>query len=164
MESLPLDHLFKGAMRRLASGVALVATTDGEGVPCGIAMTAFMSLSMEPPSMLLAINSNASVCTPLLEKGLFSVNILGWQQREHCEAFVAAAAAERFAAVPWAMHQSGVPIVSSAIATIICRLAQAEPFGSHRVIKGLVEHVMLGDETVPLTYVNGRYGQVNFDG
>jgi len=54
-----LEGDFRAAMRLLASGVALVTTCDDKGAPCGIAMTAFMSLSMEPPSLLLAINRTA---------------------------------------------------------------------------------------------------------
>ncbi|MBF5088806.1 flavin reductase family protein [Novosphingobium sp. NBM11] len=158
----PLDALFKGAMRRLASGVALVTTADAAGTPYGIAMTAFMSLSMEPPSMLLAINTGASLCAPLLAHGAFAVNILAWEQREGCQTFVSTPADQRFATMPWRMER-GVPVVSASVATIICAVDQAEAFGSHTIVKGLVERVMLGDDTVPLTYLDGRYGRVGFD-
>lgn len=156
-------HAFRLAMRRLASGVALVTTADSDGLPCGIAMTAFMSLTMEPPALLMAVNQTASLCSPLRERGLFAVNILSEEQAECCNAFVATSAAKRFDTVAWTGITDGIPVVHGAVATIVCSVDKAEPFGSHIVIRGLVERVMLGECERPLAYVNGRYGAVRFD-
>lgn len=158
-----VETLFRGAMRRLASGVALVSTADAAGNRYGIAMTAFMSLSMDPPSLLLAVNRTASLCAPLLDRGLFAVNIMAAEQQAECEAFVARPPAERFASAEWALDESGMPVVSNAVARIICEVGQAESFGSHMIIKGLVRTVALGEDRSPLVYVNGRYGTVAFD-
>jgi len=160
----PLDLAFRGAMRRLASGVAIVATSDGEGQPRGIAMTAFMSLSMEPPSLLLAVNRTASLCEPLVARGRFSVNIMAWEDAAACHAFVSAPADERFSAIGWERDEGGLPILPSAVANVLCRIDQAEPFGSHMIIRGVVEKVMLGESRAPLAYVDGRYGRISFDG
>jgi len=159
-----VDMAFRGAMRRLVSGVAIVATTDGEGQPRGIAMTAFMSLSMDPPSLLLAVNRTASLCDPLIAHGHFSVNIMAWEEADACQAFVSAASEERFSTLGWQKDETGLPIIPSAVANVICRIDQAEPFGSHMVIRGLVEKVMLGDARDPLAFVDGRYGRTSFDG
>ena len=85
-----LEGDFRAAMRLLASGVALVTTSDAAGAPCGIAMTAFMSLSMDPPSLLLAINRTASLLAPLEANGRFAVNILAADQAQACQTFVTA--------------------------------------------------------------------------
>lgn len=157
------EILFKGAMRRLASGVALVTTADEQGARFGIAMTAFMSLSMDPPSLLLAINQTASLCAPLLERGHFAVNILARDQRALCQAFVAAPPAERFAALDWTPGPRGIPVVQSATANILCAVGEARPMGTHMVVQGLVEQVMLGGSADPLIYLDGRYGSAAFD-
>lgn len=162
--SADVEPLFRGAMRRLASGVALVTTADSLGNRHGIAMTAFMSLSMDPPSMLLAINRTASLCAPLLPRGLFAVNVLAAEQERACAAFVARPAAERFAGSEWTEDESGMPVVSGAVARIICAVGQAESFGSHMIVKGLVRSVTLGEDRAPLVYVSGRYGTVTSDG
>jgi len=157
------EVLFKGAMRRLASGVALVTTADAQGAPYGIAMTAFMSLSMDPPSLLLAINQTASLCAPLLERGHFAVNILARDQRAQCQAFVSAPPAERFAVLDWTAGPHGIPVVQSATANILCAVGEARLVGTHMVVQGLVEQVMLGSDADPLIYLDGRYGGAAFD-
>ena len=154
---------FRLAMRRLVSGVALVTTADPDGQPYGIAMTAFMSLTMDPPALLMAVNQTASLCSPLRERGQFAVNILSEEQAESCNAFVATPAAQRFDVVAWTGTKDGIPVVHGAVATILCAVDKAEPFGSHMVIRGLVERVMMGECERPLAYLNGRYGTVRFD-
>ena len=150
---------FRGAMRRLASGVALVTTADPDGTRYGIAMTALMSLSMEPPSLLLAINRNASLCQPLLDRSLFGVSILAREHEQSCHSFVTAPAAERFGHGDWIAHEeSGIPLLGSALAGLVCRLDKAEPFGTHVVIRGLVDYVRLDPSSDALVYLDGRYG------
>jgi flavin reductase (DIM6/NTAB) family NADH-FMN oxidoreductase RutF len=155
-EELAAD--FRGAMRRLASGVALVTTADTDGTRYGIAMTALMSLSMEPPSLLLAVNRHASLCPPLLERALFGVSILGREHEQCCQSFVTAPAAERFGHGDWIVHESGIPLLGSALAGLVCRLDQAEPFGTHMVIRGRVDYVKLAPSSDALVYLDGRYG------
>lgn len=152
------EVLFKGAMRRLASGVALVTTADADGAPFGIAMTAFMSLSL-----LLAINQTASLCAPLLERGHFAVNILARDQQALCQAFVSAPPAERFAVLEWTAGPHGIPVVQSATANILCTVGEARLMGTHMVVQGLVEQVMLEGSGDPLIYLDGRYGGMAFD-
>lgn len=154
---------FRLAMRRLATGVALVTTADPDGLPCGIAMTAFMSLTMDPPALLMAVNRTASLCPPLLERGRFAVNILSENQAASCHAFVATPAAKRFDTVTWSDVGDGIPVVQGAVATILCSVDKAEPFGSHMVVRGLVERVMLGECERPLAYLDGRYGAVSLN-
>ncbi|NKI98600.1 flavin reductase family protein [Novosphingobium sp. SG707] len=157
-----LEGDFRAAMRLLASGVALVTTLDGAGAPCGIAMTAFMSLSMEPPSLLLAINRTASLLPPLEGNGRFVVNILAADQAAACNAFVSTPPDRRFDTLDWRI-EGGLPLVESCVATILCRVEQTADFGSHRVVTGLVERVIV-DGGEPLVYVDGRYGRVSVDG
>lgn len=157
-----LEGDFRAAMRLLAGGVALVTTLDETGAPCGIAMTAFMSLSMEPPSLLLAINRTASLLAPLEGNGRFAVNILAADQAAACQTFVATPPDRRFDTLDWRI-EGGLPLVESCIATILCRVEQTADFGSHRVVTGLVEKVMVGGGE-PLVYVNGCYGRVAVNG
>lgn len=154
---------FRLAMRRLASGVALVTSCDAEGRPCGIAMTAFMSLTMDPPALLIAVNRTASLCSPLLEYGRFAVNMLSEGQADLCKGFVTTPAAGRFDKLGWSEGPDGIPVVHGAVASIVCAVDKAEAFGSHIVIRGLVEQVMLGDCERPLAYLDGRYGTVQLN-
>jgi flavin reductase (DIM6/NTAB) family NADH-FMN oxidoreductase RutF len=158
-----LAKAFRGAMRRLASGVALVTTVDESGARYGIAMTALMSLSMEPASLLLAINRTASLCAPLAAHRRFGVNVLGRLDEETCQAFVAAPADSRFTHGEWECRETGIPLLRSALARIVCTLDKAEPFGSHMVIRGIVDYVALEPSNDALVYLDGRYGGMTRD-
>lgn len=154
---------FRGAMRRLASGVCLVTTTDDMGAPCGIAMTAVMSLSMEPPSLLLAINRTASLCAPLLANGRLGISVLARSDEQLCRDFVAAPPATRFSHGDWSTAQHGIPLLGSALAGLVCTVDKAEPFGSHMVIHAVVDYVALDDASDALVYLDGRYGGMRSD-
>lgn len=153
---------FRQAMRRLASGVSIVASRDAGGQPCGIAMTAVMSLSFDPPSMLIAVNRSASLLEPLLAKGRFSINTLGHTSECWCREFVGAPSDRRFAPSDWQDHSSGVPVFNDAIAAVICDVDQAEPFGSHYVIRGIVRDVAVREPHEGLIYLDGRYARPAF--
>lgn len=153
----PQREAFRLALRALASGVSIVASRDGDGLPCGIAMTAVMSLSFDPPSMLLAINRNASLAAPLLAHGRFSINILGDGDAEWCHQFVSTPPAERFRTADWADHPLGVPVYRGALASIVCDVDCADDFGSHIIVRGLVQDAILGEHRRGLIYLDGRY-------
>lgn len=155
---------FRGAMRRLASGVALVTTTGDGDRRHGIAMTAVMSLSMDPPSLLLAVNKDASLCRPLLASGRFGVSILRQEDEALCQRFVAVPAAERFGVGAWEDHETGIPLLTSALARIVATLEKAEPFGSHMVLYGKATYVALEPSSDALVYLDGRYGRMTVNG
>jgi flavin reductase (DIM6/NTAB) family NADH-FMN oxidoreductase RutF len=158
-----LTAAFRAAMRRLASGVALVTTADDDGTRYGIAMTALMSLSLDPPSLLLAVNRDASLCRPLVACGRFGVSILGRADEQTCQTFVATPAHERFDRADWVAHESAIPLLETALARIVCTLDKAEPYGSHMVIRGIVDYVALGPSSDALVYLDGRYGGMTVD-
>jgi flavin reductase (DIM6/NTAB) family NADH-FMN oxidoreductase RutF len=66
-DSPQLAAAFKGAMRRLASGVAII-TTSHEGHRYGMTVTALMSVSMDPPSLAVGINPSATMYRPLVQR------------------------------------------------------------------------------------------------
>lgn len=150
---------FRRAMRALASGVCVVASRTADGQARGIAMTAVMSLSFDPPTLLLAINRSASLIEPLIEKGTFSVNILGEDDGDWCQTFTSAPFDERFKEDDWLDHASGVPLYRRAIATVICDVDAADPFGTHMIVRGLVRDCELGDHTRALIYLDGSYAR-----
>ncbi len=156
----PCDvEAFRHALRALASGVCIVASRDAAGNPRGIAMTAVMSLSFEPPSMLLAINKTASLLDPLLENGTFSINVLGEDDADWCHQFVTTPVETRFAAEDWDDHASGVPAYRKAIASIICDVDGTDAFGSHMIVRGVVRDAICGDNKRGLIYLDGNYAR-----
>jgi flavin reductase (DIM6/NTAB) family NADH-FMN oxidoreductase RutF len=150
---------FRQALRRLASGVTVVASIAEDGTPRGIVMTAVMSLSFDPPSMLIAINRSASLLPAVGHSGRFSINVLGSDSKDWCHAFATSDVGERFAADDWIYDDNGVPLLRAALSSIVCDVDQAEPFGSHMVIRGLVRNTHFRQDTDGLIYLDGRYAR-----
>ncbi|MBT2134665.1 flavin reductase family protein [Croceibacterium sp. LX-88] len=145
------------ALRRLGGGVTIVATIDDDGRPCGLMMTSVMSLSFDPPSMLLAINRSASALPSLIERGRFSINLIGVGDEEMCSAFAASDKGSRFASASWKVNGAGVPVYQDAIATLVCEIDDAQTFGTHVIIRGLVLTASCSEKTEGLVYLNGQF-------
>ncbi|AKH41393.1 flavin reductase (DIM6/NTAB) family NADH-FMN oxidoreductase RutF [Altererythrobacter atlanticus] len=161
-ESLSED--FRHSLRRFGNGVTIVATVDRQGQPRGLMMTAVMSLCMEPPSMLIAVNRAASALPFLLERGRFSINIIGAGEEEECARFARADAETRFVNHDWDCGTDNIPRYRRAAATIICDIDDARPFGSHMVIQGLVRESYYAKEIGGLVYLDGRFFNVKAGG
>src|ERR1700677_2620698 len=85
-DSPQLAAAFKGAMRRLASGVAII-TTSHEGRRYGMTVTALMSVSIDPPSLAVGINLSATMYRPLVKRRAFCVNLLHESHADLCTSF-----------------------------------------------------------------------------
>lgn len=153
---------FRQALRRLAGGVTVVASRGADGQPRGIVMTAVMSLSFDPPSMLIAVNRNATLLPALLESGVFSINMVDSSGELWCNAFFAAEPASRFRPEDWDDSASPAPVLRNAAASVVCDVDQAEPFGSHMVIRGLVRQATFRQDGHGLIYLDGRYARPDF--
>ncbi len=150
---------FRQALRRFASGVTVVASIAEDGTPRGIVMTAVMSLSFDPPSMLIAINRSASLFPAVEHSGRFSINVVGSGSKDWCHAFATSDVGERFAADDWIYDENCVPLLRAALSSIVCDVDQAEPFGSHMVIRGLVQSTHFRQDTDGLIYLDGSYAR-----
>ncbi|MFO1155830.1 MAG: flavin reductase family protein [Rhodospirillales bacterium] len=93
--SLDAAH-FREGMSRFATGVCVVTTVDGDGVPAGVTISSFASVSLEPPLVLFCIGKTSTDLASWLEARHFSVNVLAAGQRAVCELF-ASHAADKFA-------------------------------------------------------------------
>ncbi|WP_375195097.1 flavin reductase family protein [Sphingobium sp.] len=148
---------FRGAMRRLASGVAIVVAR-GDDLPVGMAATSITSLTMDPPAVLLCINQSAGI-HPCLSPGCpISVNILSRHQRDVSAAFGGAVPRDRrFEVGQWASDVHDLPALDDAQANLACTIDSMTPFGTHSIVVARVETVRLSDSVEPLIYQDGAY-------
>jgi flavin reductase (DIM6/NTAB) family NADH-FMN oxidoreductase RutF len=148
---------FREAMRRVANTVYLI-TTHCAGEDHGIVATAVSSLSMDPPSLLICINANASVRQPLHQSGKFCVNILAGTQSLISRHFGdSSKRQERFNSADWRADEAGTPHLQSAVASVFCSVAQRVEWATHTIFVGTVDRVLLGEVAVPLLYLGGQY-------
>ncbi|MGX1096356.1 flavin reductase family protein [Amorphus sp. MBR-141] len=149
---------FRGAMRRIASGVTVV-TSDGAHGRVGVTVSSLCSLSLEPPSVLFCLHRENRSLPALTANGVFAANILAHGQQRVASSFaglIPELREDRFAAGEWTSLVTGAPFLAGALCCFDCRLADVFDFGSHRIIAGEVVAVELegGD---PLLYSDGDY-------
>jgi len=150
---------FISAMRGVAHSVCVV-TTQGVNGRAGATVSAFSSVSADPPTALICLNTDTRIATEVVANGFFNINILP-------EA--ATAIANRFAGMDDEKIEDrfdGIELVDSEYpvlkgATLFhCQVQEAITAGSHRVIIGLVlESEQIAER--PLMYFNGAYCKVD---
>lgn len=147
-----------------ASGVAAVTTALPEGGKLrGVTVSAFMSVSLDPPLVLIALASENTSCEMIAESGLFAVNLLSEEQEFLSERFAARAPIvnEEFEGVPYHVEATGAPILEGCIAWYDCRVAATYDSGDHTLFIGRVEAIGLEDESRrPLLYFANRYAHL----
>ena len=150
-------HQFKNALKLWASGVTVVTAHASEEGPKGMTVTAFSSVSVEPPQILVCLNQAADTGALLQEQGCFAVNILNSEQQTLSNHFAGGSSQqERFAQVNWQLGELGVPVLTDAIASLECKLVEAVKAGSHWIVIGEVQQVNCR-EGDPLLYFNSAY-------
>jgi flavin reductase (DIM6/NTAB) family NADH-FMN oxidoreductase RutF len=146
---------FRGAMRRLATTVALITSGQGEGWS-GMAATAVMSVCADPPTLLVAVNRSASLYPTLHAEKRFCVNLLAEGHRDLIPVFSGAKKGfARFEDGAWVADDSGVPVLSDALAALVCATESTMDVGTHTLFIGRVERIINHDDIKPLIWVDG---------
>lgn len=147
---------FIAAMRHVASTVTVV-TTDGPAGRMGATVSAFSSLSADPPSVLVCLKSDSRIATAVRGNGVFCVNILPEDAVELAQCFAGAfdsTQPDRFGDLDVTMTEEG-PILPRATA-FSCSLNKAILHGSHAICVGDVTGISNAGEK-PLTYMSGTF-------
>lgn len=148
---------FRDALGRFASGVTVV-TIPHAGDPAGvrgITANAFMSVSLEPPLVLVSIDKKARAHAPLLEAERYGISILRQGQEDLSNHF----AGFNDAVVPTFTELSGFMVLEGALAQLVCRVADRVDAGDHTLFIGQVEALATAD-AAPLLYFRGRYNEL----
>jgi flavin reductase (DIM6/NTAB) family NADH-FMN oxidoreductase RutF len=151
---------FIAAMRNVACSVSVV-TTSGPAGQHGATVSAFASVSADPPTVLVCLRSDSRIARTVVDNGQFCLNILGQSSRHVAERFAGRddnAGTDRFAGIDFAPTRAGQPALEGAT-SFCCRIEQAIPSGSHLVVIGKVASVYENDID-PLTYMQGGFHRV----
>lgn len=148
---------FKLAMRRLASGVALV-TTAVEGQRAGLVATSVTSVSAQPASLLVCTNHATSAHDAIDRASRFCVSLLGEGDEEIAAQFASSERrAERFRSGEWIQAPDGMPALASALAWFECEVEVRLAHHSHTIFIARPTTVSLGNPRRPLVYFEQRY-------
>lgn len=151
-----LRNSFRSAMRGLAATVTIISTRDELG-RFGMTATSVTSVSVEPPSLLVSVNREASIHDPLAAGGAFCVNVLGRGHEDHCFAFSGRKEGEeRFDGGAWA-DENGLPFLRDARANLFCAVDATLPYATHTIFIGRVKQVVTREGVSPLVYLDGDF-------
>ncbi len=152
---------FRAALSRFASGVTVVTTKDANNKFHGITVSAFASVSLEPPMILVCIDKKSGSHNAFRESELFVVNVLAEGQENLSNRF-AAPIPDKFEGTRYRPGIGEIPVLEDAFVTLECRLAYAHEGGDHTIFVGLIEKSSVKDE-IPLVYWHGNYRELEIE-
>ncbi|MCW2829735.1 MAG: flavin reductase [Aeromicrobium sp.] len=149
-----LAKSFRAAMGNVAAAVSVVTTlVDGE--PYGTTVSAFSSLSMNPPMLLASLDNGSNLLEKLHIESVVGVNILAAHQDQIALRF-AQKVENKFLDIPWHI-EAGAPAIEDHHAWVAMSVTQLVEAGDHTLILGRVEaaSAMAG---AALTYYQRTFG------
>jgi flavin reductase (DIM6/NTAB) family NADH-FMN oxidoreductase RutF len=153
---------FRHAMRGLASGVSLVTFGAGEERN-GLTATSVSSLSIEPPTLLVAVNRAASGYSILKASQVFGISVLGAHQQEFAERFSGRIkGASRYNQGRWLTLPSGVSLLADSVAAFECEIEDIIERHSHAIVIGRVRRLVAAGGASALVYWRGAYEQLGW--
>lgn len=160
MHEIDLSLAMKDGMRRLASGVAILACKTQDGGRHAMTVSSVTSVSDSPASLLVCVHEQTAMHALLQEKGAtFSISILSSSQRDISNVCAGRDQGEcRFGNGDWQESFDQLPFLADAQAAFLCEADQITSYGTHSIVIGQIKHVMISEGAVdPLIYVDGGY-------
>lgn len=149
---------FRHVLGHFATGVTVVTTRDPDARPGGLTVSAFASLSLDPPLVLICVDHKAQTYPALRDAGRFAVNVLSAGQEALSRRF-ASTQLDKFDGVAFRLSPLGLPLLESALAHIECTTVGRHVEGDHTIFVGRVDRAWTaGGE--PLLYYRGQYGRL----
>lgn len=152
---------FRRACGRFATGVTIASVLDVNGVPHGLTVNSFTSVSLDPPLILICLGHAVTCIDAFRSSRHFGINVLAEGQQALSDRF-ARKGQDRFEGLEWYRGQSGVPLLPGVLAAIECRVHQRIASGDHDIFVGemIFAHTAEGR---PLLYVAGCYRRLALD-
>lgn len=151
---------YRDVLRHFPSGVTIVTIkSPASDAVHGLTVSAFASISPDPPLILVSIDHRASAYSLLESAGTtFAVNILGQDQMELSNRFAWLKDEDRFADGDWDTALTGAPILKDSLGWLDCTIYSRFAAGSHTIYIGEVQASGVPrPDGKPLIYWNRGY-------
>ena len=136
----------------------MVTTRGTDGIDQGMTVSAFTSVSLVPPLILICIEKNASVHGALTTSTQFVVNILAVDQEQIARRF-SIVDIDRFEGVGYSRSHHGIAVLDDVLGVLECTRHSTYDGGDHTIILGEVEAAHINNGS-PLLYYRGGYSQL----
>jgi flavin reductase (DIM6/NTAB) family NADH-FMN oxidoreductase RutF len=142
-------------MGHFATGVTVITTKDQGGNPNGLTANAFMSLSLNPPLVLISVDKGATCYGCFGLQNGFTVNFLSEDQEEISRRF-ATKGADKFADLKWQPGSNGAAIIEGVMGYVECVITESHDGGDHTIVVGEIVNAGATGER-PLLFFKGKY-------
>lgn len=149
--------VLRQAAGQFATGITVVSTHDN-GIVRGMTANSFTSVSLDPPLVLVSVDTQRSIHGALVVAERFVISVLASHQQHVSARFASSKTDMRsaYADIDHTLTSDGLPLISGALAHFVCRRYAVYPGGDHALFVGLVEEVTVASGA-PLLYVAGAY-------
>ena len=153
---------FRDALGLFPTGIAIVTTVDAAGVPAGVTVNSFTSVSLEPPLILVSLARTSRSLEVFNRASHFAVTLLREDQRQASSAF-ASTTADRFRLVRHRAGIGGCPVVEPHLVAFECETHARHDGGDHVLVLGKVIRIDPGTVAAskPLLYFRGQYRELS---
>lgn len=148
---------FLGSFRTVPAPIAIVAVR-AQGMRRGLTVTAWSSLSADPPTVLACVNRASAAHELILSARAFSLNVLSRDHGGLVRVFSGQGGLQgeqRFAAADWSETPAGQPALNGALVTYDCAVEEVLDYSSHSIFIGRVRH-LAHQEKSALLYLQGE--------
>lgn len=153
------SRLFRKALGTFATGVTVVTGLTPKGVPVGVTVNSFASVSLDPPIILICLDNNTGCLKAFCEGERFAVNILSENQQDLSEEF-AGPQEHNFKDRAFETWDSGCPILHGCLTNLECTRLNAFEGGDHLIVLGRVDRIEHADGRRPLLFYQSAYGRI----
>lgn len=129
-----LVQSMKTALRARHAPVAIVSGFAG-AQPVGCVVSAFLSLSLQPPSLLVSLQHGSQTLECIQRSGRFGLSLLGEQHDRLIQTFSTGNARDRFRSAKYGVS-CDVPLLEGSPATFACALSRVVPMYDHVLLVG----------------------------
>ncbi len=156
IDSRTSNETFRHVIGHFASGVTVLTTRNGDE-DYGATASAVSSLSLDPPMLLVCLNTRGATQAAIHASRVFGVNILDEDQGIVAERF-ASSRGPKFDGLTIDRGVGDLPLLADSLAYCECSVVADVVAGTHRVFLANVTRAM-AREGSPLTYFRGRFGR-----
>jgi flavin reductase (DIM6/NTAB) family NADH-FMN oxidoreductase RutF len=147
-------ELMKLVNRQFVTGVTVVTAMDGQ-TPRGLAVNAFSSISLDPPTVMVAVQHTSSTHECLFRATHLAINILSIDQLDVVNRF-AVKSNDKFAGLDWDHGPFGSPLIERSAAQMEVEIRERLQASTHTLFICRVVHAAAGDRP-SMVYGAGRF-------
>jgi flavin reductase (DIM6/NTAB) family NADH-FMN oxidoreductase RutF len=148
------SHQFRIACSRFPTGVAIASVMNEDGLPRGLTVSSFTSVSLDPPLILICIHKGSKLL-PHFRRSWFGMNVLSEDQEELSMIFSCRESTQTNL-VEWRLGRTGAPLLSNVLAVFECSVREIVTGGDHEILVAEVAEIS-SEEGVPLVRFSSAY-------